>query len=328
MADQGVRQMHLRVAIAMPTCNRPNALARALDSLRDLSPPQNAEICVIVVDNGDPDSGAEAVCAAVAKTAPWPLHLARQAERGISQARNMLLETALELECDVMLGLDDDEVADPDWGVRMLAGLREQRVELVGGPMDVMADPELTLTRRQARFLEILREEAAVTRQTQIERATRSNPTRHVYAGNFALDLDFIRRTGLRYDVALSTTGGEDSDFAARVLAHGGRTGWVRDAVLTEVLPAARLSARYVFQRNRDFAPNWGRFQRASRIGHALNAAEEAVDLAWLAVPAAFGNRRLRFRALQKSGRFWGHVLAMVGRHTGHYEVGKHSLRR
>lgn len=283
---------------------------------------------MIVVDNGDPDSGVEAVCAAAAATAPWPLHLARQSERGISQARNMLLDTAIGLGCDVMLGLDDDEVAGPDWAARMLTGLRQQRVELVGGPMDVMADPELTLTRGQARFLQILREEAATTRKIQIERATQDGPTRHVYAGNFALDLDFIRRTGIRYDIALSSTGGEDSDFTARVLTHGGSTGWVRDAVLTEVLPAARLSALYVFQRNRDFAPNWGRFRGTGRIGHALNAAEEAADLAWLAVPAACGNRRLRFRALQKSGRLWGHLLAMVGRHTGHYVVGKDSLRR
>lgn len=317
----------LRVGIAMPTCNRPLALRRALESLCAIERPTNAELFVIVVDNGDAAIGAEEVCKSISDTAPWPLHFARQQQRGISYARNMILDVALSLECDVLLGLDDDEIAGPQWASRMVAGLRAQAVQLVGGPMDVMADPDLRLTRHQSRMLAALLDEAATTRARQLERARQDSPSRHIYTGNYALDLDFIRRTGLRYDEALSFSGGEDSDFAARLIALGGNTGWVQDAMLVEVLPAARLSALYLFQRNRDFAPNWGRFRGKGALGHAMNAAEEAVDVLFLALPAVLGNRRRQFRLVQKIGRFWGHILAMVGRHTGHYIIDEEKFR-
>lgn len=317
----------LRVAVGLPTCNRPRSLRRALDSLTTLQPPQGAHLLFIVVNNGEPSTETDTAVAGFAERTPWPVCYTRETVRGISHARNKILDSALESGARYLLGLDDDEVASPDWAGKMICGMRANHLDLAGGPMRRVAEPSLTLSRSQAWVLEAILEQTEQTRIRQETRARKAAPITAIYTCNFGLDLDFVRRTGIRYDPAFALSGGEDTDFARRLVQLNGSTGWIEDAHLTEVLPAVRLTKAYIVRRNRDFAPNWVRFKGEGRWPFAVGALEEALDLILFAIPAAFGGPRIKLFYLERYGRFLGHMHALIGRRKWHYSPQEDHLR-
>lgn len=105
----------VRIAVCIPTYRRPNLLAGALDSIAGQVLVRNpeAQVRVCVVDN-DPEASARGLVKSKRQPIRWPLVYAVEPRRGVSQARNRLLELAGEV--DFVAFLDDDEVAQPSWG--------------------------------------------------------------------------------------------------------------------------------------------------------------------------------------------------------------------
>jgi hypothetical protein len=66
---------------------------------------------------------------------------------------------------------------------------------------------------------------------------------------NLLLDLAAIRRMNLRFDAAFGLSGGSDSLFTRMLTSRGGTIVWCRDAVVTEIVPAARLERRWLLTR-------------------------------------------------------------------------------
>ncbi len=315
------------VAIGVPTCNRPGGLRLSLESLLELKAPEGADLIFLVIDNGDVSMGSEATVAEFASKTKWPVRYVHEPTRGIPYARNRILETALEADARYLLGLDDDELAPPDWATTMVSELQTQNLTLIGGPMRRIAEPGLDLTPTQKWMLDAIVEHAHEEAERQKRRARKPEPMRTIYTGNYGLDLDFVRATDIRYDPKFALTGGEDSDFAKRLVDLGGKTGWAETAYMTEIMPAARLSPGYVVRRNRDFAPNWVRIKRPGRWPFVLGALEEAFDLVIYAIPALFGGPRWKFFYLQRYGRFLGHTRAALGRRKWHYAPDQEHLR-
>jgi glycosyltransferase involved in cell wall biosynthesis len=123
------------VAVCVCTCNRPDGLARLLDRLAEarletLAPARAVRL--VVVDNA-PDGHAEAVCERLRPRLAVPLALVTESTRGISFARNRAVATALGQGADLVAFIDDDDLPEPDWLVRLLERQRETGAELVFG---------------------------------------------------------------------------------------------------------------------------------------------------------------------------------------------------
>ncbi len=97
-----------RISVVIPTFNRAELLAMALDALCRQTLPMDA-FEAVVVDDGSTDD-TERVVASFAQR--LPVHYARQANAGISAAKNHGLALS---RAPIVVFLDDDDVTEPDY---------------------------------------------------------------------------------------------------------------------------------------------------------------------------------------------------------------------
>jgi hypothetical protein len=66
---------------------------------------------------------------------------------------------------------------------------------------------------------------------------------------NLLLDMTVVRRLGLRFDVDFGLTGGSDTLFTRRLGAAGVPMIWCDEAVVTDRVPASRMTREWVLRR-------------------------------------------------------------------------------
>lgn len=223
----------MRIAVAVATCKRPLGLERLLRALGQLTPPQGAEMEVVVVDN-DPRASGHGVVANSHHLMPFPLHYIHEPKRGVSQARNAALVTALEM--DLIAFIDDDEIPAPDWLCSLVATWKQTGAAAVTGPVE-------------PRF------EAAVPgwfdaafRRCYI-RPKSGRPFDELTAANLLLDCRVLVEEGLAFDLSLGLTGGEDTKLAGDLVAAGRTLAWAPEAVVTECIPPSRTCLNWLLKR-------------------------------------------------------------------------------
>jgi GT2 family glycosyltransferase len=131
----------MRVAIGVCTACRSQMLARCLEALACQVAPQDCDVEIIVADNEPTPRNREAV-AAFAGRCPFPVHYVHEPRRGISHARNAVLE-ACEDRFDWLAFTDDDCVPASDWVAALLAAAeRHSARDGRGGAGPVLVRPE------------------------------------------------------------------------------------------------------------------------------------------------------------------------------------------
>jgi hypothetical protein len=71
-----------------------------------------------------------------------------------------------------------------------------------------------------------------------------------VATGNLLLDLDAVRRFGVRFDESIGLGGGSDTKFSTELSARGARFIWCNESVADDVVEAARLDRAWVLRRS------------------------------------------------------------------------------
>ncbi len=226
--------------------------ATALDSLSRMKLPADVEVVFCLVENAD-DLNVRAEIETFEKSVPdCKVIFGNEPRLGIPFARNAALDLALKAGCDWLAFIDDDETVDGDWLCKLLDTLRERELDLVGGPVRTLA-PKDDLPWLQRSILQGL-----IARARRIETAARlrtANKLDHtvsIVTNNWLARLDFLRRTGIRFDEGLGLSGGSDIAIFREIRQAGGKTGWAPDAVVYEEIPAGRLSFAYQYARGRD----------------------------------------------------------------------------
>lgn len=123
-----------RIAICIPTFRRNPLLRDCLASLDKISIPANADAYVIVVDN-DAHGGARAVLEEHRKEHSLALNYFIEADRGLANVRNRMLEEASRSAADYLAFIDDDEQACPGWLEEHLSVLEENNADVCCGPV-------------------------------------------------------------------------------------------------------------------------------------------------------------------------------------------------
>jgi len=286
------------VVVAVLTYRRPVDLFELLGVLVDQAAQAHAD--VLVVDN-DPDGGAQAVVDRFVEGADARVSLTyvQEPRPGIAAARNRALAEASHR--DLLVFLDDDERPVDRWLELMLgAFVRHGCAAVVGPVVSTFAHP-LSRWVSAGRFFDRRR----LATGTEVKVAA---------TNNLLLDLRQIRRLGLTFDERFGLSGGSDTLFTRELHQRGGVLIWCDEALVVDVVPAARLSARWVLLRAFRSGNGW------TRTSLALAHSRRRRNLVRLRLTGAGG-----FRLVAGAARA---ALGLAARNVGHQARGCRTMAR
>ena len=299
-----------RVAIGVCTAHRQEMLRCCLVALASQIVPEGFELTIIVADN-EPEPNNQQAVEEFAATCPFPVRYVHESRRGISRARNAVLD-ACEARFDWIAFTDDDCIPQPDWISALLEAAARHRADVVYGrrewtppsPLPFWFVPEKPTSRAEGQRLQV-----AATHNV-------------LMAGELAGLRFRERHVGLRFDERLAH--GEDSDFFHRASTRfGARIVYSAAPVVHETIPSHRATMGYQLMRrfHRD-AARYHFERRYMSLGRAvLKCARRVlwhlpVSIALLvAAPllAPFGVDRFKRIVVTNAGRIVGTAGALAG---------------
>ena len=217
--------------ICVCTYRRPQ-LTNTLTSLFKLVQPDGYDLSILVVDNDDWPSAAEAVEALAADTA-IPLRYVHCPQGNISIARNGALAHST---ARFLAFIDDDEVAPSDWLLHLTSEMEKTAADVVLGPVEAdYADgaPAWMQRTRIHATMPVWVDDRIITG----------------YTCNVLIDRHSAAVRDRMFDLLLGQTGGEDTAFFAKVVAEGGTIAFSPDALLRETIPPYRVSFKWLLRR-------------------------------------------------------------------------------
>ena len=192
-------------------------------------------------------------------------HLAKN----ISVARNKILELA---SCDWLALIDDDEIADADWLIR-LDKAREQQPSATAffGPIESELPQSAPEWLREGKFFD---------RAPKVDgQLVQTGST-----GNAYMNMNIIRAKNFQFDEAYGLTGGEDSQFFFSMHLAECSMYWAEFAIVRERVEPDRWCAEYLRKRRFRVGQTYARFRfdHRSRLAKFFFASKISVKLVLL----------------------------------------------
>ncbi|PWW04469.1 GT2 family glycosyltransferase [Hoeflea marina] len=315
-----------RICLAVATRDRPKMLRQALLSMCALDDVAKAGVDILVVENAALSSLDGTIEEFAGRRVGTSITLLHEPRLGIVHARNAALDHALANGYSHLAFIDDDEVVAPDWLSELHKAQTERRLDLIGGPVHAFVEEKpcgvlaAALWRGyQARVMRV--ERAALDRHRRD-----SDGLIMIATNNWMVDLEFCRKTGLRFDPRYNLSGGEDSGFYHGARRLGARTGWTPRAVVSEEIPPERLSVVYQF--NRAFDQSVVSFHRKFETRPRLKWLIVPLSILYktlaggallLALPLTLGSSLVG--AIRALGFASGRLAGLFGVQSRHYET-------
>jgi succinoglycan biosynthesis protein ExoM len=228
---KSVRQPHISICVC--TYKRPAYLLEMLGKLLEQRTEDRFSFSIVVVDN-DIEQSAHKATKKIATLSPRKIDYSLQPKQNIALARNQAVARA---QGEFIAFIDDDELPESDWLLRMYSELRKRGVDGVLGPVQPQFEvppPDWIL---RGRLFE-----------------------RPVYPTGYILDWRqtrtgnaLLRRSALdsvdgpfRHELG---SGGEDRDFFRRAIGAGKIFVWCNDAPVLERVPQARTRLSFQLKR-------------------------------------------------------------------------------
>jgi succinoglycan biosynthesis protein ExoM len=226
-----------KVAICICTFERPDGLRNVLDALdaQRLSILSRNDLRVIVVDNSESGS-AEAVFLGYSRAGRFFSTFVHEKNKGLSNARNAAIESALALKVDFIGFADDDEIPHPDWIENLLTKAGETHAAAVVGPVYPLFSAPPPAWAIAFGFYSMVQ-------------SSRDGFVDVGLTGNCLVSCTTVNSLNLRFDLRFNETGGEDTWFFNQLRSAGERIAWAQNAVVMEHIPRHRMTRRWLLQR-------------------------------------------------------------------------------
>lgn len=238
------------IVLNVLTFRRPVGLRRTLDGIARLEMPACSTVSleVMVIDN-DPAGPARTAIEDLMVDFPWPLEYVVEAERGIAQARNRAVTIATARGAEMIGFIDDDDVPEPDWLVRMLETFDRTAADVVVSsfrPVFERPPPGWILA---GQFFECVR-----------FRTDENLPWMHARTSGALISTTKLPTSVLRFDERFGLTGSSDTELFRRIQRGGGKLVWCDDAAILIHVPESKASLRWIVMRQFRFGNTQGLF--------------------------------------------------------------------
>lgn len=291
------------VAVSLCTFRRPDVLEGLLARLVEVQDRAGdvAEVGVVVVDD-DPEGSAEETARSWSDRFALGLRYHHTGSRNISIARNQALDGGIAVGEWLAL-IDDDCLPDPAWVEQLVVVQRRTGAECVSGFCGTVLPPGAPRWLADEPF-----DDDPVTVADGAE-------VTDGYLKNTLVSADLLRRTGVRFDVDLGVSSGEDAMFFHDLHAAGVRHHFAAGARVDEMVPASRATLGYQLRRRYWY----GNTEAVTTIGSGSSSrARVAASGVKTAVLGAARPLRRRLSGESAQWRFaLSEVLRGVGRVLG-----------
>jgi cellulose synthase/poly-beta-1,6-N-acetylglucosamine synthase-like glycosyltransferase len=185
---------------------------------------------VLVVDN-DPAASAMPMAS---EFPPDRVRFVHEPTPGIVAGRNRALDESA--GADVLVFIDDDELPDRGWLRAIVTTWERTGAAAVAAPvLSTFAEEPDPWVTAGGFFVR--------------RRLPTGTDLTIAATGNLLLDVEQVRRSGLRFDLRFAQSGGSDSMFTSELHKRGYRMVWCDEAIVADVVPATRANRRWVLQR-------------------------------------------------------------------------------
>jgi succinoglycan biosynthesis protein ExoM len=225
-----------KIAICICTFERPDGLRNVLNALdaQRLSILSKNDLRVIVVDNSESGS-AEAVFLGYSRAGRFFSTFVHEKNKGLSNARNAAIESALAHKVDFFGFVDDDDIPLRDWIENLVSKAIETRAAAVVGPIyPLFSEPP---------------PDWAVVSGFYTRVASYRNGCADGATANSLISCAAVNSLNLRFDLRFNETGGEDTWFFSQLRSAGERIAWAQNAIVMEHFPRQRMTRRWLLQR-------------------------------------------------------------------------------
>ncbi|MES2467154.1 MAG: glycosyltransferase family 2 protein [Verrucomicrobiota bacterium] len=221
------------ISVCICTYQRPEMLLRLLRALEPQLTGDRFTFSVVVADNDRAGSAREGV-ETFSRSSSLAVTYCSQPERNIALTRNAAIAHATG---DLIAFIDDDEFPVPEWLLRLYETLVSGNAAAVLGPVRPHFETPPPAWVIQGRFCE--RPECPTGTALDWQNCRTGNVLfrRNIIAAG---EPPFREEFG---------TGGEDKDFFMRLAKAGHTFVWCNEAVVSESVPASRLTRKYMLQR-------------------------------------------------------------------------------
>lgn len=225
------------VLVSLCTCKRPLMLGEALLSVNTLKIPANVKVEVLVVDNDENESAREKVQELSPKV-KLPIHYSVEKTRGISYARNKILETAIKLNASHILCFDDDEILDENCLVEHVNFYNNcEKVYISSGP---------AYNKFVGEYPKYITDSIVFKQSTSKETGA---VRKKCATNNVFFPVSLAKDYNLRFSTEYVFMGGEDGDFFGRASKLGFTIVWNKEAIVYELVTKSRANLDYILKK-------------------------------------------------------------------------------
>ena len=257
------------VLVAITTRQRPRMLAHCLGVCLAAERPPASSVMFLVVDN-DPAESARSVVAAAAAASGTRIDYVMEPQPGIPAVRNRALDAAAALRAKWLAFIDDDSFPEPGWLVALVETARREGAQLTGGPI-LFGPPQEPIGAWRDFICRGLVASSHRRQRWRVRLTAGKAGNSVITTANWCADLPWLMSQGLRFDSRFARSGGSDTAMDRAIRSKGAKVVYEPASVVTEILPAERLTLRYQFLR-RMHSGMVRSYQRrsAGRFGQAL----------------------------------------------------------
>lgn len=219
----------LSVTLSALTFRRPQDIAATLPLLVEQARSVPHDVDILIVDNDTTDSAR----GVVEGFAP-EVRYVHEPTPGIAAGRNRVLTETKDK--DVVVFIDDDERPITQWLPLLLEMYERNHPAGIVGPVvsEYAQEPDEWIL--AGRYFDRLRHPTG----TRVKVAA---------TNNLLLDRRFLGDQGITFDERFGLTGGSDTMLTRQITDAGGILLWCDEAVVTDVVPASRLTQKWVVRR-------------------------------------------------------------------------------
>jgi glycosyltransferase involved in cell wall biosynthesis len=233
----------IKLSLIIPTYNRPDLLAVALEHIAQARVPADMDLTVIVSDNNSTPANQKANQAALSKHRGLKSKYLLALQQGRSAALNFAVAHT---EDDYLGFVDDDEKIDPSWFEVAAAHIRQDNIDFLGGPYkpDWQSTPPDWLPMHVGAYRAVL---------GWIEQTDRAQPFQD-FGGSICGGNCIVRRSALLEAGGFATQigrskgnlmGGEDELLHHNLMVKGFRGFYDPALVIYHFIPDSRMTRSY-----------------------------------------------------------------------------------